>query len=95
MAGGDRVKTYTDPNGVAYTYGYDKQGRVKQIELSDGPTFVYERDEAGNLTSVLVDDMSATYNGYNNGLPATMAWEGPGYSETFTLPRQAKAVWTK
>lgn len=87
---GDLIRTYTDANGVTYHYQYREDGRVVRLDLENGPTFLYDYDEAGNLLGVAVDGMAARYEGYQNGLPATVRWQTPTQPErVFTVDQNA------
>ena len=84
----DRIKTYTDPNGVVYHYRYSDLGYLSRIDIENGPTFAYSYDPAGNLLSVSVDAMAATFDNYQRGLPSDVSWVYEDQTEqSFTLTR--------
>jgi len=84
----DRLKTYTDPNGVVYRYDYNGEGYVSRIDIENGPTFANTYDPAGNLLNVSVDAMAASFANYQRGLPSDVSWVYESQTEqSFTLTR--------
>ena len=70
----DRMLTYTDPNGVEHRYTYDRHGYIRQIDLTDGPSFHYTYDGAGNLLRLQSMGLSITYENWQRGMPQAMTW---------------------
>ena len=70
----DRMLTYTDPNGVEHRYTYDQHGYISQIDLTDGPSFHYTYDGAGNLLRLQSMGLSITYENWQRGMPQAMTW---------------------
>lgn len=82
----DRMLTYTDGNGIVYTYSYDRYGHINGIELSGGPVFQMRFDATGLPLEIQSSGMRVQYDGWEQGLPAHITW---GDGTHFTINRDS------
>ncbi|CAM2064509.1 Ig-like domain-containing protein [Sulfidibacter corallicola] len=86
LADPNRVQRYTDPNGVAMSYGYE-DGQVTLIDIAQGPSFQMAYDAGGNQTQIRAMGMEARFSEWVNDMPTRIAW---GDGTTFDLSQDDK-----
>ncbi|CAM2005548.1 hypothetical protein APED_02675 [Acanthopleuribacter pedis] len=74
----NRIKQYTDPNGVVQHFSYDADGNVTRLEVEGGPSLVYGYDNEGRTSYVQADDLRVNYSDYNGGNPRQVQWQCDG-----------------
>ena len=77
----NRLAETTNPNGHTTAYRYYPDGKLKAIDLKNGPTFAMTYDDDGNLTEVRAAHMSASFGAYDKGVAKDIKVKRNGMDE--------------